>query len=147
MNAPKILVIIISVILLVACQTTPSWYWHKDGGSQQDLDQDNYQCLQEAQQQISETYISAYGEHDNGEPFSYKCALIQCLHGSTRLVQKISTKLNKLPYQCSTFLLYFPNFGEKVFPEEKPSNVRFCHEHAFTLDFNQSKITSSHNSQ
>ncbi len=61
MNVPKRLVIVISVILLVACQTTPTWYWHKDGGSQQDLDQDNYPCLQEAQQQISETYISYNG--------------------------------------------------------------------------------------
>ena len=59
MNASKKLVIIISAILLVACQT--SMVWLKDGGSPQDLDQDNYQCLQESQEQISETYISFNG--------------------------------------------------------------------------------------
>jgi hypothetical protein len=59
MNTSKKLVIIISEILLVACQT--SMVWLKDGGSPQDLDQDNYQCLQEAQEQISETYISFGG--------------------------------------------------------------------------------------
>ena len=59
MNTSKKLVIIISEILLVACQT--SMVWLKDGGSPQDLDQDNYQCLQEAQEQISETYISFNG--------------------------------------------------------------------------------------
>lgn len=59
MNASKKLVIIISAILLVACQT--SMVWLKDGGSPQDLDQDHYQCLQEAQEQISETYISFNG--------------------------------------------------------------------------------------
>ena len=59
MNASKRLVIIISAILLVACQT--SMVWLKDGGSPQDLDQDNYQCHQEAQEQISETYISFNG--------------------------------------------------------------------------------------
>ncbi len=59
MNASKRLVIIISAILLFACQT--SMVWLKDGGSPQDLDQDNYQCLQEAQEQISETYISFNG--------------------------------------------------------------------------------------
>lgn len=59
MNASKRLVIIISAILLVACQT--SIVWHKDGGSQQDFDQDNHQCLQEAQEQITETYISFNG--------------------------------------------------------------------------------------
>ena len=59
MNVLKRLVIFISVILLVACQTKVVWL--KDGGSPQDLDQDNYQCLQEAQEQISETYISFNG--------------------------------------------------------------------------------------
>jgi len=59
MDASKRLVIIISAILLVACQT--SMVWLKDGGSPQDLDQDHYQCLQEAQEQISETYISFNG--------------------------------------------------------------------------------------
>ena len=59
MNVSKRLVIFISVILLVACQTKVVWL--KDGGSPQDLDQDNYQCLQEAQEQISETYISFNG--------------------------------------------------------------------------------------
>lgn len=59
MNVSKRLVIFISVILLVACQTKVIWL--KDGGSPEDLDQDNYQCLQEAQEQISETYISFYG--------------------------------------------------------------------------------------
>ena len=59
MNASKRLVIIMSAILLVACQT--SMVWLKDGGSPQDLDQDNYQCLQEAQEEISETYISFNG--------------------------------------------------------------------------------------
>ena len=59
MNTSKRLVIIISAILLVACQT--SMVWLKDGGSPQDLDQDNYQCLQESQEQISETYISFNG--------------------------------------------------------------------------------------
>ena len=59
MNTSKRLVIIISAILLVACQT--SMVWLKDGGSPQDLDQDNYQCLQEAQEEISETYISFNG--------------------------------------------------------------------------------------
>ena len=59
MNASKRLVIIISAILLVACQT--SMVWLKDGGSPQDLDQDNYQCLQEAEEQISKTYISFNG--------------------------------------------------------------------------------------
>jgi hypothetical protein len=59
MDASKRLVIITSAILLVACQT--SMVWLKDGGSPQDLDQDHYQCLQEAQEQISETYISFNG--------------------------------------------------------------------------------------
>ena len=59
MNTSNRLVIIISAILLVACQT--SMVWLKDGGSPQDLDQDNYQCLQEAQEQFSETYISFNG--------------------------------------------------------------------------------------
>ena len=59
MNASRRLVIIISAILLVACQT--SMVWLKDDGSPQDLDQDHYQCLQEAQEQISETYISFNG--------------------------------------------------------------------------------------
>jgi hypothetical protein len=59
MNTSNRLVIIISAILLVACQT--SMVWLKDGGSPQDLDQDNYQCLQEAEEQISETYISFNG--------------------------------------------------------------------------------------
>ena len=59
MNVSKRLLIFISVILLVACQTRMVWL--KDGGSPQDLDQDNYQCLQEAQEQISETYISFNG--------------------------------------------------------------------------------------
>jgi hypothetical protein len=59
MNASKILIIIISAILLVACQT--SMVWLKDGGSPQDLDQDNYQCIQEAEEQVSETYISFNG--------------------------------------------------------------------------------------
>ena len=59
MSASRRLVIIISAILLVACQT--SMVWLKDGGSPQDLDQDNYQCLQESQEQISETYISFNG--------------------------------------------------------------------------------------
>ena len=35
--------------------------WLKDGGSPQDLDHDNYQCLEEAREQISETYISFNG--------------------------------------------------------------------------------------
>lgn len=59
MNVSKRLVIFISAILLVACQTKV--FWLKDGGSPQDYDQDNYQCLQEAQEQISETYISFNG--------------------------------------------------------------------------------------
>ena len=59
MNVSKRLLIFVSVILLVACQTRMVWL--KDGGSPQDLDQDNYQCLQEAQEQISETYISFNG--------------------------------------------------------------------------------------
>jgi len=56
-NVPKRLVIFISVILLVACETTPTYYWVKNGASKQDYAQDEYPCLQEAQQQVSETYI------------------------------------------------------------------------------------------
>ena len=59
MNVSKRLLIFISVILLVACQTRMVWL--KDGGSQQDLPQDYDQCLQETQEQISETYISFNG--------------------------------------------------------------------------------------
>ncbi len=59
MNTLKRLVIIVSAVLLVACQT--SMVWLKDGESPQDLDHDNYQCLEEAQEQISETYISFNG--------------------------------------------------------------------------------------
>ncbi len=61
MNVSKRLVIFISVILLVACETTPTYYWVKNGASKQDYAQDEYPCLQEAQQQISETYISYNG--------------------------------------------------------------------------------------
>jgi len=65
-NISKRLVIIIASFLLAACQTTEMeetetiptrMVWLKDGTSQQDLNQDNYQCLQEAQQQTSNTYI------------------------------------------------------------------------------------------
>jgi len=56
-SVSKGLVITIAVILLAACQTTPKWYWHKDGASNQDYAQDEYPCLQEAQQRVSKTYI------------------------------------------------------------------------------------------
>ena len=56
MSAQKLQVTLISVFLLVACQTMET-RWHKDGASKQDLAKDKYPCLQEAQQQVSETYV------------------------------------------------------------------------------------------
>ena len=67
MSVPKRLVIFISVILLVACETTPTYYWVKNGASVQDYNQNNYQCLQESQQQSSNAYIgTSYSEASSG---------------------------------------------------------------------------------
>jgi len=54
-SVSKRLVITIAVILLAACQTT--WY---RAGATTDFAQDKYQCLQESQQQSSNTYINKY---------------------------------------------------------------------------------------
>lgn len=52
----------LSALLLAGCATASYTYWlPPPGGSEQQFRQDEYACMQEAQQQSSNAYVNPYG--------------------------------------------------------------------------------------
>ena len=54
------LFVLVLAITLTGCATNTRWYF-PPGGTQQQFNQDTYECMQEAQQQSSNAYVNPYG--------------------------------------------------------------------------------------
>lgn len=59
--------LLIGLLLLSGCVTTPPKVWSKPGSSQDEFSKDRYTCLQQAQQPVSGAYVNQYGGSSSGQ--------------------------------------------------------------------------------
>lgn len=76
-------------ILLVAGCSQPLWV--KPGASQQDFGVDKYQCMQQAQQRVSGTYVNAYGGASSNKVITNEGLFNACMNSKGWTLQSSST--------------------------------------------------------
>jgi len=63
----KLGVLFIGLLILSGCATTTPMVWYKSGASQEEYSRDRYNCLREAQQPVTGSYVNRYAGESSGQ--------------------------------------------------------------------------------
>ena len=79
---------IASALFLCSCSQP---LWVKPGASQQDFGVDKYQCMQQAQQRVSGTYVNAYGGASSNKVITNEGLFDACMNSKGWSLQSSNT--------------------------------------------------------